>query len=230
MSMRPAMLVSAGSEWRGVLARFPGAQLRRSPFGDWFETRLENHPAVGFFFGGWGKISAAASTQWVVDHWQPDLLINLGTCGGFAGCVQRGEVILAEGTLAYDIIEMMSDPQQALDFYTTRFDLSWLREPYPHPVRRTWMLSADRDLQPADIPGLAERFGAVAADWESAAIGWVARQNGLPCLILRGVSDLVSPVGGEAYDHVEVFHSAAQEILAGLVAALPRWLDCADLA
>lgn len=227
--MRPAVLISSGSEWRGLLARFPHMRLERSPFGDWFETPLGGWPAVGFFFGGWGKISAAASAQWVIDRWRPSLLVNLGTCGGFEGCVQRGEVILAEGALAYDILDMMGNQQKALNFYTTALDLSWLREPYPHPVRRAWMVSADRDLQPEDIPELFARYGAVAADWESAAIAWVARRNALPCLILRGVSDLVGASGGEAYADIEVYHSGAREIIAGLVDALPAWLDCADL-
>lgn len=227
--MRPAVLISADAEWRGVLARFPGARLQQSPFGAWFETALGAYPAVGFFLGGWGKISAAASAQWVIDAWRPDMLINLGTCGGFAGSVERGEVILAQGALAYDIIEMMGDPQAALDFYTTRLDLSWLREPYPHPVRRAWMVSADRDLQPADMPMLVERYHAVAADWESAAIAWVARRSGLPCLILRGVTDLADAEGDEAYGNVDLFRNAAEEMTARLIDALPAWLDCADV-
>lgn len=227
--MRPAILISSEAEWCGVQARFPRAQMRPSPFGDWFEAAPGDLPGMGFFFGGWGKISAAASAQWVIDHWRPSLIVNLGTCGGFKGRVQRGEVILAQGTLAYDIIEMMGDPQQALDFYTTRLDLSWLRQPYPHPVRTAWMISADRDLQPADIPGLVAQFGAVAGDWESAAIAWVARRSGLPCLILRGVTDLVDAEGDEAYGNIDLFRNAAEEMTARLIDALPAWLDCADL-
>lgn len=227
--MRPAVLISSGSEWRGVLARFPGMRLQQSPFGDWFVTPLGRHPAVGFFFGGWGKISAAASAQWVIERWRPSLLVNLGTCGGFEGLVQRGDVILVEGALAYDILEMMGNQQEALDFYTTTLDLGWLREPYPHPVRCAWMVSADRDLQPEDIPALSTRYEAVAADWESAAIAWVARRNNLPCLILRGVSDLVGADGGEAYVDIQVYRSGAREIAARLVEALPAWLDCVDL-
>ena len=227
--MRPAILISSGAEWCGVQARFPHAHTQQSPFGDWFEAVPGDLQGVGFFFSGWGKISAAASTQWVIDHWKPTLLVNLGTCGGFDGYVERGEVVLAQGTLAYDIVEMMGDPQAALDFYTTRLDLTWLRQPYPHPVRPAWMVSADRDLQPADIPQLSARYGAVAADWESAAIAWTAQRNRLPCLILRAVTDLVSSTGGEAYGNVDLFRSAAEEMTAQLIDALPAWLDCADL-
>ena len=71
------------------------------PYGEWFlrgsiwQMRA-SIPVVIFFQGGWGKIAAAASTQYVIDFWRPDLLVNLGTCGGFAGEIARGEIILVE--------------------------------------------------------------------------------------------------------------------------------------
>lgn len=222
--MRTAILISAESEWAGLLECFPSAQPEPTPFGAAFESALPGGEPALFFQGGWGKISAAASAQYVIDHWRPALLVNLGTCGGFAGRVTRGEIVLVEGVVVYDIIEMMGDPQAALDFYTTRLDLSFLRDPLPQPVRRGWMVSADRDLQPGDIPGLAARFKAVTADWETGAIAWVAARNRVPCLILRGVSDLVGPDGGEAYADFDVFHNGARRILRGLMETLPLWL------
>ncbi|MGQ9554822.1 MAG: 5'-methylthioadenosine/S-adenosylhomocysteine nucleosidase family protein [Anaerolineae bacterium] len=72
---------------------------------------------------------------------------------------------------------------------------------------------------------LRERYGAVAGDWESGAIAWVAARNGTRCLILRGVSDLVGSSGGEAYaGNIEAFAAGAQAVLARLVHALPEWL------
>ncbi len=89
----------------------------------------------------------------------------------------------------------MSDPAEAISHYSTELDLSWLHEPYPHPVQPGLLVSADRDIVTGDIPGLVEKYAAVAADWESGAIAWVAKKNGVRCLILRGVTDLVSAVG-----------------------------------
>ena len=57
------------------------------------------------------------------------------------------------------------------------FDLTWLGAPDPSPVRRVALVSADRDLLPEEIPVLAARFGAVAGDWESGAIAWVAARR-----------------------------------------------------
>jgi adenosylhomocysteine nucleosidase len=228
------IVISADAEWRVARERFPAAAPLRSPYGEWFAADLPREGGaeaarqpVIFFQGGWGKISAAASAQWALDRWQPGLMVNLGTCGGLAGRVEHGEILLVERTLVYDVIEQMGDPQAAIDHYTVDLDLAWLREPYPQPVRRGLLVSADRDICLPDVPMLVERYGAIAADWESGAIAWVAGRNHTRCLILRGVSDLVGPESGEAYSALEVFHAGARSVMEGLLGALPVWLECA---
>jgi nucleoside phosphorylase len=89
--------------------------------------------------------------------------------------------------------------------------------------------SADSDLPPARIPFL-KSLGAIAADWESAALAWVAGRNGATrLLILRGVSDMVSEEGGEAYDNIEMFNERARGIMQQLVEQLPEWLNAVKL-
>ena len=142
--------------------------------------------------------------------------------------MERGALMLVERTLVYDIIEQMGDPQAAVDHYTVDIDLSWLRGPLPLPVRRGLLVSADRDICVHDIPMLIERYNAAAADWESGAIAWVAERNATRCLILRGVSDLVSVDGGEAYVDPEVFRDGARMVMEPLLRTLPDWLNCSS--
>lgn len=228
--MKTVVILSANAEWRAALDYYPAAPRLQTPAWDAFEADLPGHGKVVFLHGGWGKISAAASAQYALNRWNPDLLVNLGTCGGFAGLVERGEVLLVDSTAVYDIVEMMHDPQEAIDFYATQLDLAWLRPPYPHAVRQVRLISADRDLNPADTPALAQQYNALAGDWESGAIAWVAQRNGVRCLILRGVSDLVTTAGGEAYADAQVFEDGASQIITGLLTALPAWLDCVNCA
>lgn len=228
MSKGPVVvLISASTEWQAVCATLADVEQQTSPFRQWFVVDLDiggRGKPVLFFHGGWGKIAAAASTQYVIDRWSPTLLVNLGTCGGFEGEVERGTIILAERTVVYDIVEQMSDPQAAIAHYTTDLDLSWLEEPYPQDVRRTLLLSGDRDLLTEEIPRLKAEFGAVAGDWESGAIAYVAARNDTRCLILRGVSDLVGSDGGEAYGNIQVFTTSTREIMRQLVHFLPEWI------
>jgi adenosylhomocysteine nucleosidase len=222
--MKTLVLISADTEWRVIRELFREVGPQQSPFGEYLDFALRGH-SVRLFQGGWGKISAAASAQFVLDHDKPDLLVNLGTCGGLRGRVEPGAIILVEKTLVYDLIEQMTDGAEELAFYTTELDLSWLPPALPHPVLRGLMVSGDRDIVVEDIPKLIALHDAIAADWESAAIAWVARRNAAHLLILRGVSDLVGADGGEAYGNHGLYRERTREIMARLLAQLPDWLE-----
>ena len=221
------VLISADAEWRALRSILPAQTAQPTPFGEWFRKAINGQEVI-FFHGGWGKIAAAASTQYSIDRWQPQLLVNLGTCGGFAGEIKRGEVLLVDRTLVYDIVEQMGDVQQAVDFYATRLDLSWLGSELPMPVRRGLLVSADRDLLVEDISRLKALYGAAAADWESGAIAWVAARSGVRCLILRAVTDMVSETAGEAYGDYSLYVQRTGEVMQRLVASLPEWLKLND--
>lgn len=224
--MKTAIIVSAIAEWEGVKPLFPEARMQRFPFGEFFDTTVGRW-RVTFFHAGWGKITSAGAIQYIIDHFAPDLIVNLGTCGGFEGVVQQGEVILVERTIVYDIVELMGDLNIST-YYASSLDLSWLAGPEPHPARRGLIASADSDLPPEKIPFLRAR-DALAADWESAALAWVANRNAARLLILRAVSDIVSEKGGEAYDNIELFNDRAKRIMKRLIEQLPDWLDCVRL-
>jgi adenosylhomocysteine nucleosidase len=253
------VLISANAEWQAVKEILSPTAIQSNPFGETFTIRLDTgtpgteardtgtpETDTRFFHGGWGKISAAATAQYAIEHYRPDLLVNLGTCGGFKGRIERGTILLVTKTIVYDIIEQMDNPEEAISHYSTELDLSWLtdhgpltidydpssivRGPSsaihrPLSVVRGLLVSADRDILPADIPMLVEKYGAVAADWESGAIAWVAKRNGVRCLILRGVTDLVGASGGEAYGDIGIFHENTREVMKELIGRLPEWLQ-----
>ena len=222
--MKITIIISANAEWRVVKEIFPNLDLQVSPFGEFAHLTLETWNLT-LFHGGWGKISAAASAQYAIDAFHPDLLINLGTCGGFAGRIETGTIMLVERTLVYDIVEQMGDGDEAIAHYAVDIDLSWLGDFQPSSVARGLLVSADRDIVVEDIPMLIQKYGAVAADWESGAIAWTAKQNATRLLILRGVTDLVGADGGEAYGNIEIFHSRTRDVMRSLFDGLPAWLD-----
>ncbi len=225
--MKVVVIVSANGEWKAVRSLFPELQPNSTPLGESLEIEIEQRPLT-FFHGGWGKVSAAASAQYVIDHFQPELLVNLGTCGGFKGRIEQGIIILVEKTIIYDIIEQMTDAEEAIEQYSTTLDLQWLPRLTPSPVLRGHLISADRDIVREDIPELIRKYDAVAADWESGAIAWVAKKNGQKLLILRGVSDVVGEDGDEVYGEYELYTSRAKEIMRRLIEALPKWLNAIE--
>jgi adenosylhomocysteine nucleosidase len=185
---RIAIMVSANAEWRVVRELNPRQSMARSPYGEFFLNRIAGILVV-VLHGGWGKVEAAASVQYAIDRWKPEVILNLGTCGRVAGQIEKYDIVLANRTVIYDIVEMMGDSSEAIRDYTAAIDLTWLGPKLPSPVRRATLVSADSDLSPAAIPKLRRLYGAVAADWESGAIARVAARSGKRVVILRGVGE-----------------------------------------
>ena len=218
------VLVSANSEWRMVVDNLHPAQNDSSPLGDWFVSSVGTHKVV-FFHSGWGKTRSAAATQYVIDRWHPELVINLGTCGGLEGFATLGETLLVTNTVMYDIYERMGDSQHAIDFYRTELDTDWIGIDLPENTRRAPLASADQDIDFHNFHVLIEDFAVPAADWESASIAWVLNANKIKGLILRGVSDIITPTVSETDKSHNLWRSRVEMIIQKLLYDLPFYLD-----
>lgn len=221
--MKIVVMISAIAEWKAVKEIFPKLGIISSPYGDTANLNLKDFD-IKLYHSGWGKIASAGAIQYVIDHDQPDLIVNLGTCGGFEGVVDLGDIVLVERTFIYDIVELMGD-LNIVEYYASSLDLSWLPDPMPYPARRGILASADSDLPPSKIAYLKSQ-GAIAGDWESGALAWVAKKNAARLLILRGVSDLVNEEAGEAYDNFALFEERTKDVMRKLFDQLPGWLEC----
>ena len=217
---RVVALISAGAEWKIVRAQFPDEPVHDSPFGQWLVHRLGSEEVV-VFHGGYGKVSAAGSTQYAIDRWHPALLVNLGTCGGFGGERKVGDIVLASETTIYDIVELMGDPDEAIADFHTRLDTAIWPARLASRVVVGPIVSADRDLDPAAVAELRAKYHADVGDWESGAIAWVAAHNHTRAIILRGVTDLVDAPGGDPMYHaVDAWERASVTVMASLIALL----------
>ncbi len=183
-------MISANAEWQVIVAHAPGAAIHTTPYGDWLEQPLAGQPVI-FFHGGYGKVNAAGSTQYAIDRWHPRLVINLGTCGAFGHGLHVGDIVLARTTTIYDIYEAMGDADEAIAEFRTTLDVSRWPARLASRVLVEPLLSADRDLIPAEIARLRAKYDAGAGDWESGAIAYVAAKNHTRAVILRGVTDVL---------------------------------------
>ena len=221
------VIISANAEWEALKEVLPSQdyRLERSPYGEYFIADHKLLPGLAepviFLHGGWGRIDAAASAQWAISEFQPDSIINLGTAGGFEGRIRVGQIVFASKTIVYDIIERMGSASEAIQDYTTEIKTEVPPELKDLVVSST-IISADQDIDPSSIRKLTDRYDAVAADWESASIGRVADKNGLPIIILRGISDVVSPQGSLAYGDIEHFEEQTRALMRDLLDLLQR--------
>jgi adenosylhomocysteine nucleosidase len=210
------VLISADTEWQEVCTEYMPEELLDSPLGKWFVSQPDKTDLpqeVVFFHGGWGKVAAAASAQYAIDKWQPRLLINAGTCGGFAGHIARGSIVTANKTVIYDIEERMGDQAAVIQRYSTTVSTAWLEKISLPQIQPVTIATGDQDLDPEKTLFLYQQYGAVVADWESGSIAWVAAKNAIPLIILRVVTDLVSRDAGEAYGNLDLYRAATRQYM-----------------
>ena len=220
---RVVVLISASTEWKIVRGQLTEPVQRDTPFGEWLVHRLGGQDVV-FFHGGYGKVAAAGSTQYAIDRWHPALLVNLGTCGGFGGERKVGDVVLASETIIYDIIERMGDADEAIEDFHTRLPAAW-PERLAGRVVRAPLISADGDLDPAAVAGLAAKYHTGVGDWESGAIAWVATHNHTPVIVLRGVTDVIDAAGNDPTYHAPgAWERASIAVMASLIGLLSEAL------
>ncbi len=223
--LKIAVVIASDIEWASFLKIYNVIERISYPYGEYC-IFVRGEAELNFFHIGWGKISSAAATQYIIDNWKPSSVINIGTCGGIAGRASTGDVIFVTDTTIYDFHVEIGDPLVEMMHYKVCFNHDWLGETLPEAVIRGGILSGDRDLCASDIPHLLENHEALAADWESGAIAFVSSRNVTPCIILRYVSDVVSPEGGEVYgDEMRQFPIRVAAAMVTLLNILPSWVE-----
>lgn len=210
-----AIIICANAEWHAIKPFLNSKKANDTPFGESF-IKLQDNLRIIYLYSGYGKIPAAAATQYLIDQHKCDAIINLGTCGGFGLDSYVGQIILANQTINYDIIERMGDYQEALDHFSCTINNSKLSTATKALISEQVIVSADQDIDPQQINFLMTKFKAKVADWESASIAYVCTLNHIPVFIVRGVSDLVNDTSGEAYETPQLFEDRAQSIMSDL--------------
>jgi adenosylhomocysteine nucleosidase len=222
------VLIASDAEWRAAKRYYAPSDIRRHPF-DSFVCRIRCagfiQPVI-FIRTGCGKVAAAAAAQYAIGLCGRALLMNIGTCGGFHGISKLGDVLVVRMACAYDVHEGTGRYEKDILKHRVRIPISHFPKPWPGDARAGNIATADQDLDPILIPVLREKpVDACAADWESAAVAWVARKNGARCLIIRGVSDVVSR---EHSTEVAILRGT-KKVMGRLFDVLPEWLRIARL-
>ena len=169
----------------------------------------------GLFVAGVGKVNAAAATQKAIDA-GADEILNCGVAGGFDPAMKIADVFEIDRAVEYDfdLAQLNGTEVGVHNERTTPYFGLHTRGLFP---ART-LGSGDRfsDSQ-ADLPVLA-RLDVTVRDMEGAAIAHVCEMNGVPCRILKCLSDVHGQ--GAMTDQYKANLSKA---LLSLAKAFPAW-------
>jgi adenosylhomocysteine nucleosidase len=193
---------------------------------------------VGLVRMGVGKINAAIATTLVLSYARPRAVICTGIAGGVNPDLIVGDVIVAEQTLFFDYGNWMAggfqlrsplqrasaerhppafpaDPALLAAAHAARGAVTLAAlgpSARPPQVRAGVVATGDifaiAHAKRAEIRALAQ---ADVCDMESAAVAQVCRQYAVPCLVVRGVSDI---------DEFDTLPADAAALAAGNAAAL----------
>ena len=208
-------IISANSEWKAFTTAFSGCaaskvSLRRILF---YGSKKRAVHRCFFFTGDGEKFLPQDLHSMLLTAGNPKLIVNLATCGGFGANIKKGDIINVTKTITYDIIEAMGDSSEAIQFYSSDVDYTLLPKVLQPQVVNDLIVSADRDIVPAEIERLKKMYNARVGDWESSSIAFVAKKNNTRLIILRGVSDVVSIKGDETYGNNAAWESGADMVM-----------------
>ncbi len=139
---------------------------------------------------GIGKVSAALTTQMVINKFSPDAILNFGTTGGMNKSVEILKYYAVDKCCQFDfdLRELDGVPLGYIQEYKTAYfkantdKLSFL------PVSS--LATADRFTNDENDIKSINDIGCSLRDMEGAAIAQVCTSNDIPVYIIKGISDV----------------------------------------
>lgn len=165
---------------------------------------------------GVGKVNAACCTQCLIDHFGVDCVINTGIAGSLQAKIDIGDVVLATDAVEHDM--------DAVSFGYPLGQIPGMQEfsfPADEKLRKVARECCERvnpDIQVFEgrvLTGdqfvaekekkqwLVDQFQGFCTEMEGAAIAHAAHLNGVPCLIVRAISDKADDSASQDYPTFE---------------------------
>ena len=139
---------------------------------------------------GIGKVSAALTTQLLIDNYKPEYILNFGTCGGMNSSVKILNYYVVEKCCQFDfdLRELDGVPLGYIQEYNTVF--------FPAKtdglefLEKSVLASADRFTNDINDINAINDMGCSLRDMEGGAIAQVCKSNYVPLIMIKGITDV----------------------------------------
>ena len=189
------MLVAV--EMGAVLSRYGTARAVEKRHGFEVHTYDMDGYTLHVIHSGAGEIAAAAATELLIDRYGVELLVNFGVVGGLTAEMAQTKTCVVERVVHYDFDSSAFDntvPGQYIEYESPYLPLN--AELIERAVaiapelKRVTCASADKFVDGQEAKSaLHERWGADICEMEAAAIVLTCDRAGVPCLLIKTVSD-----------------------------------------
>lgn len=146
---------------------------------------------------GAGELAAAAATELLIASCGAELIVNFGVVGGLTEEMALARTVVVESVVHYDFDTSAWDgcePGRYAAYPTPRIPttpelVARALGQFPE-LRKVVCASADKFVGGAEEKrALHERFGADICEMEAAGVVLTANRAGVPCLVIKTVSD-----------------------------------------
>ena len=178
---------------------------------------------------GVGKVNSAAMTQYIIDKYNVDAIINSGIAGGISSTLKIMDIVISDYVTYHDfhpvrIMESYVPDQGKIKANATLINLSkkvvdsmGLDNYHYAPICSGDIFVTDEDIK----KDILLRTGAVCTDMESASIAHTCSMNNIPFISIRTISDMAD--GGEYLEDIAAYKSS--EFVSKLVYEIFDYLD-----
>lgn len=172
---------------------------------------------------GIGKVNAAMSTTILLERFQPDVVINTGSAGGFLASLNVGDIVISTEVVHHDVdVTAFGYAYGQVPGLPARYasdekliDIAEKSAVHIRDVQVATGLIATGDSfmhDPARVEFVRTQFPELCAvEMEAAAIAQVCHQFGVPFVVIRALSDIAgkeSNVSFEQFLHKAALHSS----------------------
>ena len=161
---------------------------------------------------GIGKVSAAIGTALLLNQYQPDIVINTGSAGGFDPSLTMGDVVISSEVrhhdadvtaFGYEIGQMAGQPAAFIaDEKLMSVAEQALQTMHNKHAVRGLICTGDAFVCSEEKQNFIRQHfpTAVAVEMEAAAIAQTCHQFGVPFVVVRAISDVADKASPLSFD------------------------------
>ena len=184
--------------------------LESYPFGEYYQTILFNKDVVLFRTMG-KKTLASASVQYMIDKFNLNKVINIGSATAVCDYVDYLDVFIPNTCAEYDLtireLEPLIKDSSIIELSKVNVSMKYFDG---------LLGTSDKSVVTNKDYLIAKETDMVASDTEGASIAKVCNLNKVEAIIIKGISD--RPISSEGYEEqFEVFEENAPIIIKNIV-------------
>ena len=181
---------------------------------------------------GMGKVRAASMCQMIIDKYRVDTFFEFGFAGGLVDFLSIGDIVVVTGVSEHDVpnrseIQSEQDEWRARLFNASSASIDRFATCLSKnnsggaAVRKSSVICGDMDIYDREVRDrIAVESGAIAVNWESAAIVDVCAINEIKYVGVRVISDLCvkedqGPISKERFERLRKSTAAYIDALLG---------------